>query len=409
MGETIDLEHLLSDEGRRDPWSFYAELHREGAACRVKGAGDYDILVYGYDAVTEVLREPAFRMEDAQYLDETKPHWRRHPVLRRLRDSVFFSNGADHTRLRRLFGQVFTPRRITELKPAITRMTEKLMDRIAALGTGGRPVDFMSEFAFPLPSNVIGELLGIPEEDRAWFRPRVRAIGAMFEPDGSTWPIMTAADRAVVELSDYFAGLTARRRIEPRDDLVSALVQVRAAGADRLSDDELLGSLMTLFNAGFVTTTHMFGHAVAVLLRRPDLLAAVRSRPEEMAGPFVEEVLRYEATVHFVVRWAAEDTEVAGVPVHRGDKVLIALAAANRDPRRFADPHVFDIARRDAPPLTFGAGPHYCLGAALTRAEGEVALPALLDRFPRLAPGGKPDQPRQLMFRGYEELPITVD
>ena len=157
-------------------------------------------------------------------MDGASSHWRDHTVLRTLKDSVFFVNGAVHSRMRHLFTSVFTPRRITALEPAIARLTGELLDRLAELGAGGAPLDFMAEFAFPLPSNVIGELLGVPEDDRAWFRPRVRAISEIFELDGSTWSNMRAADGATAELLDYFAALAEKRRAEPGDDLVSALV-----------------------------------------------------------------------------------------------------------------------------------------------------------------------------------------
>jgi cytochrome P450 len=160
-------------------------------------------------------------------------------VLRTLKDSMFFVNDAVHTRMRRQFSSVFTPRRVHDLEPAIARITADLLDRLEKLGRDGDPVDFMAEFAFPLPSNVIGELLGIPEQDRSWFRPRVRAIGEIFELDGSTWSNMQAADQATTELLEYFAALTARRRIDPDTDLVSGLVGPSAERDLTLSAPEL--------------------------------------------------------------------------------------------------------------------------------------------------------------------------
>jgi len=406
--EAASLKQLLSPEGRRDPFAYYAELHRRGPALRLDGADGYDVLVHGYDAVNQALRDPLLQMQDAPYLDRASPRWRRHTALVRLKDSIFFTNGEDHARVRRLFGQVFTPRRVTALEPAIAAMTTPLLDRIAELGAGGAPVNFMSEFAFPLPSNVVGELLGVPEQDRAWFRPRVLAIGAILELDGINWASMTAANKAAVELTDYFVELAAKRRFDPRDDLISALLQVQAAGGDQLSDAELLGNLITVFNAGFVTTTHMFGHGLALLLTHPDLLAELRARPA-FTSSYLEEVLRFESPAPFGMRWAVADTEAGGLPIPQGSTVLLALGAANRDPSPYPDPDVFDPTRQGPQPLHFGAGPHYCLGAALTRAEGQVALPMLVDRFPRLSLAGPLAEPQSLTFRGYEHLPITVE
>ncbi|HEU4425645.1 MAG TPA: cytochrome P450 [Pilimelia sp.] len=406
--EAASLKQLLSPEGRRDPFAYYAALHQRGPAVRLDGSEGYDLLVHGYDAVNQALRDPVLQMQDAPYLDRTSPRWRRHTALVRLKDSIFFTNGDDHTRVRRLFGQVFTARRVTALEPAIAAMTTPLLDHIAELGAGGTPVNFMSEFAFPLPSNVVGELLGVPERDRAWFRPRVLAIGAILELDGINWTTMTAANAAAGELTDYFVELAARRRVEPRDDLISALLQVQAAGGGQLSDAELLGNMITVFNAGFVTTTHMFGHGLALLLRHPDLLARLRADPD-FTLPYLEEVLRFESPAPFGMRWATADTEAGGLAIPRGSTVLLALGAANRDPRAYPEPDVFNPTRDGPPPLHFGAGPHYCLGAALTRAEGRVALPMLVDRFPKLALAGALAEPAQLTFRGYEHLPITVD
>jgi cytochrome P450 len=403
----VSLRDLLSDDGRRDPYANYARLHRLGPVCRLDGTAGYDFMICGYAAANAALRDPALRLEDTGYLDRTRRHWRRHPVLLRLKDSVFFTNGAEHARVRRLLGKALTPRRVTELEPAIARMTTALLDRMAELGADVGPVNFMSEFALPLPSNVIGELLGIPEADRAWFRPRVMAISAIFELDGSTWRNMNAADTAANELTEYFAALAARRRAEPRDDLISTLLRLQREDGEQISDEELLGNLLTLYNAGFVTTTHMFGHGLALLMRNPRWRQRLRTDPDFVAS-YLEEVLRFEPPAHFVVRWAAQTTSVAGVEIAENSKVLVALGAANRDPDRFAEPDVFDPTRSDSQPLTFGAGPHYCLGAALTRAEGRVALPMLLDRFPRLAMGGAPDHPRQLMFRGYGHLPVIL-
>jgi cytochrome P450 len=404
----ISLKALHSREHRRDPYAYYAQLHRTGTVGHLDAAADgYDVIVYGYDAVDRVLKDPTFRLMDADYMDDESAHWRDHIVLRTLKDSVFFVNDGVHARLRRLFTAVFTPRRITALEPAIARMTTELLDRLEALGTGGAPLDFMAEFAFPLPSNVIGELLGVPESDRAWFRPRVRTIGEIFELDGSTWHSMRAADTAATELLEYFAALAARRRGDPGDDLISALVAAHDEGDGRLTDAELLANLLALFNAGFVTTTHLFGTGITVLLRHPWAAAQLRDDPA-VRPAYVEELLRFTAPTHFLIRYAGADTEIDGLAVPRGAGVVVAIAAANRDPRRFTDPDTFDPFRADNRPLSFGAGPHYCLGAALTRAEGQVAFPLLLQRFPDLALYGDPGVPSRLQFRGYETLPVTV-
>jgi cytochrome P450 len=402
------VKAVLSRSGRQDPYPYYARLHAMGPVCRLSAPEiRFDVLVHGYDAANQVLRDSTFHVMDSEYPDRrASARWRDHPALRTLLTSVFFTEGPYHVRTRKLFSQAFTARRVLALEPAIVRLTEQRLDELAKLGANGDPVDFVAEFALPLPSDVIGELLGVPDKDRPWFPPRVRAIGDILDLGSGTWKHQQAADRAAVELTGYFAELVAKRRVEPRDDLVSLLVQGLASEAD-LTEDELLANLITLYNGGFVTTTHLLGSALTLLLDHPEATAALLDRPE-LITPYLEEILRLEPPTHFTIRWAAEDTEIAGVPVAAGDRVLILLAAANRDPNRFADPDVFDPARPDNQPLSFGVGIHYCLGAALSRLEGQVALPLVLQRFPRLALAGPPGERTKLMLRGYENLPVAL-
>ena len=328
----MDLRALLSETGRADPYRLYAELHRDGEASRLDSARDgYTMAVYGYDAVNQLLRDGSFRQLDADYLDLNRPRWNDHASWRTLRNSIFFRDGPEHTRVRRLIGQCFTARKVAAMEPAITKQIHDRVDRIAELGADGEPVDFMAEFAYAVPSNVIGDLLGIPAADRAWFKPRVLAISAIFELDGSTWASVASADEATEELTEYFADLVAKRRAEPRDDLVSDLARLQAESPDQLSHTELVANLITLFNAGFVTTTHMFGNGLTILLDRPELRAEVTGDATHVPA-HVEEILRVEPPAHFVIRYASEATEIGGVRCEPGDTILVMLGAANRDP-----------------------------------------------------------------------------
>lgn len=400
---TVSLHGLLSRSGRRDPYPYYAELHRNGPVCLVDGQHRFDLVVHGFDAVNTVLRDPTFRVMDADYPDRRGLPWHHHMALRTLTASIFFTDGPEHHRVRRLFSQEFTARRVAALEPAIVRMIDELLDRLARLGAGGEPVDFMAEFALPLPSNVIGELLGVPEADRPWFPPRVRSFGAILDLGLGMWRFLRGADQAAEELIEYFTDLVALRRAEPRDDLVSALVNA----GDELSETELVANLITMFNAGYVTTTHLIGNGLTLLLDRPDLLATLLDEPER-APAYIEEILRYEPPTQFSIRWASQDTEVTGVPVRANSRVLVLLAAANRDPNRFLDPDVFDPTRQDTQVQSFSGGMHYCLGAALSRLEGQLALPMLLRRFPDIALAGPPGVRDKLMLRGYDRLPVRV-
>jgi cytochrome P450 len=404
-GQTASLRALLSKEGRRDPFPHYAELHRLGPVCVLPDPVDrFDVVVHGYDAVQQALRDPALHVMTGDYPDRRgAQRWRAHSALRTLVKSIFFTEGPDHVRIRRLFSQAFSARRVAALEPAVVRIIDRRLDRLAELGAGGTPVDLLAEFALPVPSDVVGELLGVPEADRDWFPERVRAFGAILDLGVGVWRYQQAADTAAEELTAYFADLVAQRRAEPRDDLVSAIVR----GAGEIADEELLANLLTMYNGGFVTTTHLIGNGLVLLLDRPHEIERVLADTARAAG-FVQEVLRHEPPTHFSIRWAAADTEVAGVRVPKDSRVLVLLGAANRDPHQFPDPDTFDPGRDQGQPMSFGLGAHYCLGAMLSRIEGQLALPMLLRRFPDLALAGELGERRTLMLRGYETLPVVL-
>jgi cytochrome P450 len=320
-----------------------------------------------------------------------------------MQSSLFHASGDRLARVRRLFGQAFSTTRAAMLEPMINRITDGLLDRLAALGARGAPVDVMASFALRLPSDVIGEILGVPEPDRAGFPSRVKAFDAILELGQRSFRELRAADTAAEELTSYFAGLFADRRTQPRDDLISAL-----ATADGLAEPDLLASLIVVFNAGFRTTANLLGNGLRLLLAHPDAMASLRADPS-LAPSYVEEILRFDPPVHFAVRFAAEDTDIAGLAIPRGRSVLILTGAANRDPGRFADPGRFDPARTDNHHYAFSAGPHFCLGAALGRAEGRIALPRLLSRFPLLALAAEPRPRHHLMLRGYDRLEVLCE
>jgi cytochrome P450 len=407
MPAEASLRELLTDAGRRNPSPVYARLHELGEAVALSRTDRFAVAVCGWEAAGQVLRDPNFRVLDAEYLDRGRTRWRDHPVLRTLQASLFNASGADHARSRRLFSQALTARRVAALEPSIARLTDELLDRLAELGADGEPVDFMAAFALRLPSDVVGELLGVPPADRGWLLPRVRTFDAVLEIGQRTLAEVEAADAAALELADYFGQLLTERRAAPRDDLISALANVPAESPDQITEEELLANLIVVFNAGFRTTANLLGNGLPVLLRHPAAVAALRA-DESLAPGYVEEILRYEPPVHFAVRFADSDAEIAGVPIKQGQLVVVLTGAANRDPRRFADPDRFDPSRPDNQHLAFSAGPHYCLGAALGRVEGRIALPRLLSRFPELALAAEPAARRNLMLRGYEQLPVRL-
>ena len=407
MDAAAILTALASPEGRADPYPLYSALHELGEA--VEPAPGL-VLVPGYDAVNKVLRDPSFTVSDGAALDRDLAGWREHPSLEDFSRSILNTNSPDHPRMRGVMVRAFTPRRVAALGPAIAELTDELLDGMAARGAAGEPVEFMHDFAFLLPVTVICELLGIAEADRESFRPLARDLTATFEPIDPS--VLADADAAAVALREYFTDLCARRRARPRDDLVSTLVKVSDADSARLSWDELLANLMLLLVAGFETTTNLLGNGLRIVLGEPSVRRGL-SGGSLPAGQFVAEVLRYDSPVQLTSRRAAVTAEVGGVTTAPGAEVITLLGAANRDPRRFDAPDEFrparyDPAAPDSPPISFGAGAHFCLGAALAQMEGAVAFPRLLARFPDLVPAGDPVRRPGLLLRGYETLPIRV-
>ncbi|WP_345602821.1 cytochrome P450 family protein [Pseudonocardia adelaidensis] len=292
-------------------------------------------------------------------------------------DSILDSDGEDHSRLRKLVSRAFTVRRVGALRPRVEEITAGLLDRMAG---SAEPVDLVAGYAYPLPITVICELVGVAEEDRpAWHR---WSTAMMRMQPGAIAP-------AAREMVDHVHEQIARRHAEPADDLLSALVQVQEEDGDRLSADELVTMVITLVIAGHETTAHLIGNATLALLTHPDQLALLRADPSRWPGA-VHELMRWCGPVSIArMRYAAEDVELGGVTIRRGEIVQPVLVSANRDPREYPDADRLDVMRRPAGRgeghVGFGHGFHYCLGAALARQEGEVALRALVERYPRLA------------------------
>jgi cytochrome P450 len=397
------LKALFASDGAGDPYPHYAELHARGEAWHPSRWSS--VFVAGHAAIESVLRDPVFEMPGSTGLDESFPAWRDHPSMSK--NAVSDLNGAEHTRVRGLMSRAFSQRRIAGLAPAITATTDGLLGDMADRGAGGEPVDFIRHFAYLLPVTVICDLIGIPRADRETFRPLAADLIGGLGARRHGQDALNVADAATVRLNDYFAALAQERRQRPRDDLISVLVQVHDAADGRLSNAELLDNLNTLLLAGFLTTTNLLGNGLAIMLGDPVTATMVR-QGELATAAFVEETLRFEAPVQVSVRRAAARTEIGGLPISPGTRVILMIGAGNRDPRRFENPDRFDPRRPDAGMLSFGGGPHFCLGAALARLEATIAFDALLARFPGIAPAGEMRRVPGPFFRGFEFLPVRV-
>ncbi|GAA3876064.1 cytochrome P450 family protein [Streptomyces sedi] len=308
----------------------------------------------------------------------------------------------DHTRLRRLVSQAFTPRRVAAFEPRVRELTERLVDGFAGRGSA----DLIDEFAFPLPIYAICDLLGVPAEDQEDFRSWA---GMMLHTSGKRGGV----GRAVKRMRAYLAELIHRKRSEPGDDLISGLIRASDHG-EQLTEDEAAAMAFILLFAGFETTVNLIGNGVHTLLGHPAQLALLQeglaAGDDRLLATAVEELLRYDGPVELATwRFATEPLTLGGRSVGAGEPVLVVLAAADRDPERFAEPDTLDLTRSDNPHLGYGHGVHYCLGAPLARSEARTALAVLLRRLPDLRRAGDAPEPRWrggLIMRGLRSLPV---
>lgn len=309
-------------------------------------------------------------------------------------------NPPDHTRLRSLVSRAFTPRRIEAMRDHIVQIGHECMDDLADRGEA----DAIEVLGF-LPVNVIGQLVGVPRADWVDFRALVTAGVQVLEPINDLETLKTAA-AAFEQMRIYFADLADARSRAPQDDLISALLEVEDDG-DRLSRDELIGTVILLYAAGMETTQNLIGNGLGALFRNPGQLDRLWADPS-LVDSAVEEMLRWDSPVQFDGRFALESAEISGVDVAAGETVVTLIGAANRDPDRFADPDRFDVGRDQGPALSFASGIHFCLGANLARAEAQETFRGLIDRFSCIELAGPLEQSGNMILRGYREVRVRV-
>jgi cytochrome P450 len=390
---------------RDDPFDHFAQARARCPVQRVLLADGHPAwVVLGYDAARQALNDPRISKDMLAALQDNGdvvaeglpgPEFSRH---------MLNVDPPHHTRLRRLVSRAFVPSRVAALETAIRAIAEGLLDELALAGPEGT-VDLVEGYAYPLPFQVIGELLGIPAADRpglhAWFG--VLLTGWAGDPP----PEAVEASSNIVA---YLRELVAAKRRAPGGDLVSVLV---GAGEDVLTDQELLSSLFQLIVAGHDTTASLIGNGVVALLDHPDQLQALLAGPGRLPAA-VDELIRFTAPVpHATFRVTAEPVSLGGVQIPAREQVLVCLGSANRDPGRFPSPNVLDLGRRDGPNLGFGHGIHYCLGARLARLEARVAFEALLGRHPGLRLAVPRDalawaHGDGLVLRGLVSLPVVL-
>lgn len=391
-----------------DPHAVYARLREAGPVHRITGTDGLPAwLITRYADVRRALADPRLALDKRN----ARPGGYQGLALPPALDANLLNmDPPDHTRIRRLVSQAFTPRRIEELRAPIRRIADDLLDAIAPHGRN----DLIASYAAPLPIAVICDLLGVAPADRQDFRSWTDAL---ITPDPAQ---PSRAKEAVGSMLGYFTHLIADKRKQPADDLLSAMIAARdenhqdLSGAgegddDRLSEDELMSLVFLILFAGYENTIHLIGNATLALLTAPDQLEALRAEPGRVGGA-VAELARHDGPAPLAIRrFPLEDITFGGVTIPAGETVLLSLAGANRDPGQFADPDHVDITRDATGHLALGHGIHYCLGAPLARMETEIALTALLDRFPHLALDVPPDALRwrpSMRARGLLALPV---
>jgi cytochrome P450 len=355
-----------------------------------------------HDDVDAVLRNNSYSHDPRKAAEGTAER----TFLARIVDqqpSMLFLDPPDHTRLRGLVNKAFTPRAVEALRPRAQQIAGELLDAVS----DAAEFDLIAALAAPFPTVVIAEMIGVDTADRGqfkqWSDEVVQVFNPFLPPD-----VQARMEAARQNLTTYFQRVIAERRTAPRDDLLSRLIAAQEEG-DRLTDDEMVTMLQLLLVAGNVTTTDLIGNGVYALLTHPDQMDKLRQDPS-LIGNAVEEMLRYDSPVVETGRIPLEDVDFGGCPIAARQSITPSLGAANHDPAAYPEPDRFDITRADTHHHSFGGGPHYCLGAPLARMEAQVAINALLARFPtlHLAAGAQPQRRLLPGFRGFVSLPVVV-
>jgi cytochrome P450 len=415
MGRTVNAlgqdgiaaPDLASPAFKANPYPFYARLRAEAPVWRTTLRDRRTAwLVARYDDVARVLKDDTFAKDKLNAMDpeqRAKTPWIP-GFLKPLERNMLDLDDPDHARLRGLVSKAFTPRLIERLRGRIEALCEELLDAMEREGKRKGETNLVAAYALPLPATVIAELLGVPVEDHARFHRWSNRLVSV-----SSGRDMLRAIPAAHSFVRYLRRLVERRRADPQDDLITALIRAEEAG-DKLSEDELLAMAFLLLVAGHETTVNLIASGTLALLEHPEQTERLRRDPSLMK-PAVEELLRYTSPVEMATeRYAREDTEVGGKTIPRGELVLAVLGSANRDERHFEDPDSLDLVRDPNRHLAFGrGGVHHCLGAPLARMEGQIALNALLRRFPRARLASETLRWRGGLFlRGLERLPLVL-
>jgi hypothetical protein len=394
---SFDLKALPPDF-YADPFPYYHAL-REHAPAKRMPDGSY--LLTRYADVEYVYKNPELFSSDKRR--EFKPKYGDSLLYEHHTTSLVFNDAPLHTRVRRLIAGALTPRAISGMEPALIGLVERLLDAMAAK----REVDLIEDFAAAIPVEVIGNLLGVPRDERGPLRAWSLAILGALEPVIPP-QVFERGNRAVADFLAYLDHLIARRRARPghEHDVLTRLIH--GEGDERLTDRELYHNCIFLLNAGHETTTNLIGNGLVALARFPQERERLVAQPE-LAKSAVEEILRLESSNQLGNRITVADARVGGVAMAPQTQITLCIGAANRDPAQFPDPDRFDIGRNPNRHLAFATGVHACVGMPLARLEGTIALARFLARFPRYRLAQEPTRGARARFRGFLRIPATLD
>ncbi|UOQ93464.1 cytochrome P450 [Halobacillus shinanisalinarum] len=392
---------LFTSEFNQNPYPTFSKLRQEDPIHQtLMPSGHYSWIVTRYEDAVAVLKDPRFIKDYTHLLgqEEREEAQANSSIFVR---NMLFSDPPDHKRLRGLVQKAFTPKMIEGLRGRIEEITNELLDNVQEKGQ----MNLIDDFAFPLPIIVICEMLGVPSQDRDKFRTWSNTlVEASNNPEKAE-----QVETHMTEFVMYLKQLCAERRQNPKDDMISKLIQSEEEG-DSLSEQELYGVISLLIIAGHETTVNLITNGVFALLENPEQKEQLKNDPD-LIDSALEEFLRYNGPVEFSTdRWASEMVELRGKTIAKGDHVIVALDSANRDPEQFEDPDLFDITRGKSKHLAFGKGIHFCLGAPLARLEAEVAVTTLLFRMPEIqlnTVSAALEWRPGILMRGLKELPVS--
>jgi cytochrome P450 len=321
-------------------------------------------------------------------------------------DSILDSEPPKHTRLRSLVAKAFNRNKIEGMRPAVERITQRLLDAIDEKVKSGESFDLIADYAEPLPVKIIADLLGFPESEEHLLRPWSQSIVKMYEVNPSQ-QYQIEAKKAAGEFAEYVRNLAEHRKTNPGQDLITDLAMVEENG-EKLNSHELVATCVLLLNAGHEASVNAFGNGMVAALERPEQAELLRKNSRAITETALEEFMRFDAPLHLFERTAISDTELGGVKIAKGQKIAALIGSANRDSSVFERADEMDLTRDPNPHIGFGAGIHFCLGAPLARLEMSVSLPALWEKYPNMQLAGTPVRRPTFVLRGYESVSISA-